>query len=226
MLCRNRSRKRSILPCHRRNRGKQGRRHSQTVTLSTLACQGLRCNSPNSQQRPHYQQAAQPIYVHPGLDHRGPSWHVPGALLKCRYQQCNGLFCQCCAQHGHTAEACRKRLSNPSCNPHGYYSDQRPTQGPVEYIPYSGAQQQPRPATRFGPPPTASAAPPPPFPTPHIANSMFQSSDTPRTYTPVHRTDSSHVSSTPSGPPVNSTRVTDAQSGSDAPPHLSNASRQ
>ena len=193
--------------------------HSQnpTFSLAPTPPPAVAANAANqSPAAPHVHfatPAAQPAYAHPGLDHRGPSWHVAGAHLKCRYSPCNGLFCQCCGQHGHTAENCRRRLINPTCNHNGYYSEQRPNQGPVEYAtaPGAGTAGSSRPPPRFGPPPTHSV--PPAFPTPHHINSVLRpGSQTSPAYTPVVRS--------------NTTRLTDAQTGSDAPVFNGNASAQ
>lgn len=155
---------------------------------------------------------AQPVYVHPGLDQRGPCWHIAGAHLQCRNSPCNGLFCQCCGQHGHTTENCRRRTVNPTCNLQGYYSEQRPNQGPVQYVANPGTTSQlpPRPLHRFAPPPTQSV--PPAFPTPFQVNSTLPaSSPAPRSYTPVVRSNAT---------------VADAQSGSDTAAFNGDASAQ
>ena len=98
-----------------------------------------------------------PAIPHPGLDQRGENWHVHGP--KCRFSPCASPFCQSCGDHGHTTATCRKRGKNANCNPHGYYSEQRPGQGPVAFdgIP------------RVQPIATTNSAPAPPsaFPTPH-----------------------------------------------------------
>lgn len=70
----------------------------------------------------------------PGIDvgGRGISWHVHGPLLQCRCIPCTSKFCQACGVHGHTVENCRKRLfKNPGINTSGYWSEQKPTSGPL-----------------------------------------------------------------------------------------------
>jgi hypothetical protein len=131
------------------------------------------------------QQSMQPPYVQPGIDHRGPHWHPVGA--KCRYNPCNSPFCQGCGEHGHSAQDCKKRGKHANWNYSGYYSEQRPGQGPLIYDgPAKLPLQFPAPATQ--PPP---AAPAPPFPTPHTH--MVRPAPPPpaspnRNYTPVVRT--------------------------------------
>ena len=90
----------------------------------------------------------------PGIDlgGRGISWHVHGPLLQCRCIPCTSKFCQACGVHGHTVENCRKRLfKNPGINTSGYWSEQKPTSGPLlmpapapmQFSPAPGAQQAP-----------------------------------------------------------------------------------
>ena len=94
----------------------------------------------------------------PGLDGRGMSWHVHGPLLQCRCIPCTSKFCQACGVHGHTVENCRKRLfRNPGINTSGYWSEQKPTSGPL---------LMPAPAPpQFAPTPGARATSA--FPTPY-----------------------------------------------------------
>ena len=133
-----------------------------------------------------------PSSLHPGLDARGPNWHVHGPHLACRNTPCGGLlFCQGCGTHGHSSADCRRRI-HPNWNASGYYSDRYPGAGPLPYIPRPSPMQpqqftpalqpvlplqqtvpfqQPR-----IPPPPSFAAPSTPFPTPHRLNNITRSS--------------------------------------------------
>jgi hypothetical protein len=118
--------------------------------------QPLQANNTMSPQQPVH-----PPYVQPGLDHRGPHWHPIGA--KCRFNPCNSPFCQGCGEHGHSAENCKKRGKHANWNYSGYYTEQRPGQGPLIYDgPAKLPLQFPAPAAQQTP-----ATPVPPFPTPH-----------------------------------------------------------
>jgi hypothetical protein len=148
------------------------------------------------------QQPAQPLYDQPGLDHRGPHWHPIGA--KCRFNPCNSPFCQGCGEHGHSAENCKKRGKHANWNYSGYYSEQRPGQGPLIYDgPAKLPLQFPAPAQA---PPATSALP---FPTPHTH--MQRPTPPPpaspnRNYTPVARSNFANAGNqhpeagTPAGP--------------------------
>jgi hypothetical protein len=73
------------------------------------------------------QQQRAPMPAFPGLDSRGPSWHVHSQLLGCRSFPCLAPFCQACAVHHHTADECKKRqYNNPGVNTSGYWSEQKP----------------------------------------------------------------------------------------------------
>ena len=130
-------------------------------------------------------QSTQPPYVQPGLDHRGPHWHPIGS--KCRFSPCNSHFCQGCGEHGHSVQDCKKRGKHANWNYSGYYSEQRPGQGPLIYDgPTKLPLQFPAPAAQQPP-----AAPAPPFPTPHthVARPVPPPPASPnRNYTPVVRT--------------------------------------
>jgi hypothetical protein len=93
---------------------------------------------------------------YPGLDNRGVSWHEHGPTLQCRYIPCTSMFCQACGVHGHTVEQCRKRLFKiAGINMSGYWSEQRPTSGPM-LLP-------PRPPMQFAAPAQQQTS----FPTPY-----------------------------------------------------------
>jgi hypothetical protein len=93
---------------------------------------------------------------YPGLDSRGASWHVHGPTLQCRCVPCTSMFCQACGVHGHTVEQCRKRLFKVAgINMSGYWSEQRPTSGPM-LLP-------PRPPMQFAAPAQQQSS----FPTPY-----------------------------------------------------------
>jgi len=78
------------------------------------------------------QQQRAPMSAFPGLDSRGPSWHVHSQLLGCRSFPCLAPFCQACAVHHHTADECRKRqYNNPGVNTSGYWSEQKPNCAPL-----------------------------------------------------------------------------------------------
>jgi hypothetical protein len=131
-------------------------------------------------------------YSQPGLDHRGPFWHPVGA--KCRYTPCTSPFCQGCGEHGHSVQECKKRNKHANWNYSGYYSEQRPGQGPLVY------DGPARPQTQFAAP--APAAAPPAFPTP------FSQTGRPvppppvapaRSYTPVIRSNAASQHPEPGG---------------------------
>ena len=104
--------------------------------------------------------AQAPQRVHyPGLDARGPSWHVHSAALGCRVFPCNIPFCQACAIHGHTAEECRKlQYNNPGVNKSGYWCEQKPGCAPI---------RAPKPQAVAN---VAVQAPVPAFPVPYVLN--------------------------------------------------------
>jgi hypothetical protein len=100
---------------------------------------------------------------YPGLDGRGLSWHVHGPTLQCRYSPCTSMFCQACGVHGHTVEQCRKRLFKiAGINTSGYWSEQRPTSGPMLSQPGVGPFP-PRPPMQFPAPAQQQSS----FPTPY-----------------------------------------------------------
>jgi hypothetical protein len=73
-----------------------------------------------------------PLPPFPGLDARGPSWHVSSQLLGCRQAHCTAPFCQGCAIHGHTVEDCRKlQYNEPGANRSGYWCEQKPGCAPL-----------------------------------------------------------------------------------------------
>jgi hypothetical protein len=135
-----------------------------------------------------------PPMPHPGLDSRGPNWHVHGPLLNCRLNPCATLsFCQGCGLHGHCSADCRRR-SHPNWNASGYFCDRYPGSGP---LPYAGPKQpasynqfsQPAAAAPMPqllaqtqqpriPPPSPQRQPSNPFPIPFKMNNV--------TRTPVH----------------------------------------
>jgi hypothetical protein len=131
--------------------------------------------------------SAQPSQ-HPGLDARGPNWHVHGQHLACRNTPCGSLsFCQGCGTHGHTSAECRRR-TNPAWNASGYYSDRYPGAGPLPYRPSNMQLQQPAPPQPAMPlqqqplfqqhripPPPSYVSPSNPFPTPHKMNNTGRS---------------------------------------------------
>ena len=119
---------------------------------------------------------------HPGLDARGPNWHVHGPHLGCSRTPCGStLFCQGCGMHGHSSADCRKAGRHPKWNAQGYYSDRYPGAGALEYearpaqqahsqpTPPAGQQQLAAPQPRI-PPPPFQLQPAPAFPTPHRVN--------------------------------------------------------
>ncbi len=72
----------------------------------------------------------------PGLDARGPSWHIASQLLTCRQANCTAPFCQACGLHGHTTETCRKlQYNDPGVNRSGYWSEQKPGCPPLRAPP-------------------------------------------------------------------------------------------
>lgn len=88
--------------------------------------------------RPQQQQPAlinqvsgQQQYHHPGLDARGPNWHVPCEALGCTSNPCTLAFCQVCGGH-HPTTQCRRR-QHRDANTSGYYSDKRPGQSRLLY---------------------------------------------------------------------------------------------
>jgi hypothetical protein len=169
------------------------------------------------QQQPHppaWQQQQlhqhQPAFVnntltvgpHPGLDSRGQDWHENSALLGCRTNPCSGPFCQVCGAHGHRAEEC-KRKRHARANLTGYFSEQRPGIGRLQYDgPVMGQQQQQQlqpqrrttfqdaqparpPAMQFAPPPSHYA---PPAQVNHgLGAPASAPASAPRHYTPVQR---------------------------------------
>jgi hypothetical protein len=88
---------------------------------------------PQQQQQPAFvnQMSGQQHYQHPGLDARGPNWHVPCAALGCTSNPCTLAFCQVCGGH-HPTTQCRRR-QHRDANTSGYYSDKRPGQGRLLY---------------------------------------------------------------------------------------------
>jgi hypothetical protein len=140
--------------------------------------------------RPSPQPQAQPAALHPGLDTRGPFWHVHGPALSCRSNPCASLsFCQGCGTHGHTSADCRRR-NHPGWNASGYYCDRYPGNGPLPYAtpkPLAPQYQFPQPPAQPSPAAQSAAisqfrvAPPPvstslpnanPFPTPFKVNNV------------------------------------------------------
>jgi hypothetical protein len=131
-----------------------------------------------------------PSSPHPGLDARGPHWHVHGPHLTCRNTPCGSLsFCQGCGTHGHNSAECRRR-SHPGWNASGYYSDRYPGAGSLPYRPQPTQQQQSAapplqtaPPLQHNPPFQQPRIPPPPphpaqsssFPTPHRVNLVTRS---------------------------------------------------
>ena len=121
---------------------------------------------------------------HPGLDARGPNWHVHGPHLGCSRIPCGStLFCQGCGMHGHSSADCRRAGRHSKWNAQGYYSDRYPGAGPLEYEarPVQQAHPQPTPSARQQqlatpqpriPPPPFQHQPAPAFPTPHKLNYM------------------------------------------------------
>ena len=140
---------------------------------------------------PQQAPSAQPSQ-HPGLDARGPNWHVHGPHLTCRNTPCGSLsFCQGCGTHGHTSAECRRR-TNPAWNASGYYSERYPGAGPLPYRPSSMQLQQPAPPQPAMPlqqqppfqqhripPPPSYVSPSNPFPTPHRMNNIGRSQQYP-----------------------------------------------
>lgn len=66
---------------------------------------------------------------------KGPYWHQTGDLLKCQSATCgqpfdSTIFCQGCAWKGHSRPWCYKS-NEPGFNPTGYWSTNRPGQGPL-----------------------------------------------------------------------------------------------
>jgi hypothetical protein len=124
------------------------------------------------------------VAPHPGLDTRGPFWHVHGAHLQCRFTPCTAhLFCQGCGLHGHTSADCRRR-NHPNWNASGYYSDRHPNTGGLAYSgpPRQPPQQPPAsppaqmPVYQHPVPPQPRIPPPPPaFATPHRINHVQRS---------------------------------------------------
>ena len=129
---------------------------------------------------------------HPGLDARGPNWHVHGPHLTCRNTPCGSFsFCQGCGTHGHTSADCRRR-TNPAWNASGYYSERYPGAGPLPYRPSNMQLQQPAPPQPAMPlqqqppfqqhripPPPSYVSPSNPFPTPHRMNNTGRSQQYP-----------------------------------------------
>jgi hypothetical protein len=62
---------------------------------------------------------------HPGLDHRGESWHDNKDLFECFHSPCQAPFCQRCGRHGHTASECRIPDDAPGINLRGYYQEEK-----------------------------------------------------------------------------------------------------
>jgi hypothetical protein len=101
------------------------------------------------------QRVARPPF--PGLDERGPSWHVCSALLECHRNPCTSPFCQGCALHGHTVDQCKKLDYNaPGVNKSGYWCEQKPGCAPL---------RAPRPPAMAN-----VAVQSAPFPTPYVMN--------------------------------------------------------
>jgi hypothetical protein len=112
----------------------------------------------------------------PGLDGRGPSWHVHSQLLECRNFPCHSKFCQACAVHGHTVDDCRKRaFNNPGINTSGYWSEVRAGHAPLK---------QPKPANTIN---VATQAQPS-FPTPYQMNQGAASQHSPQTHDATQNT--------------------------------------
>jgi len=146
--------------------------------------------------------------VHPGLDERGPNWHICDSTLGCRYNPCRATLCQGCGAHGHSVADCRKR-GHPEFNQSGYYSERMPGRPALPFYPREQAGYPPRSPManlqpRVPPPgmPQPSIPPPPAFPTPHqmtpssVHNSTAQSSSR---YTPVVRSNSVGAQTAPQG---------------------------
>ena len=73
-----------------------------------------------------------PLRQHPGLDQRGASWHMSTEQTDCRNNPCGSRWCQRCAQHGHTADECKKPDDTPGLNLKGYYQENKgKNAGPV-----------------------------------------------------------------------------------------------
>jgi hypothetical protein len=151
---------------------------------------------------------------HPGLDSRGPYWHVAGSHLGCRSGTCGTtLFCQGCGMHGHSSAECR-RIRNPKWNTHGYYSDRYPGAAALAYEarpmqqifqqpgPPAGQQQIAAVQPRIPPPPFQQQSAPA-FPTPHRMNF-------------VQRTPLATDSPATANPPVTANASTQAAAGGGA----------
>jgi hypothetical protein len=145
---------------------------------------------------------------HPGLDGRGPNWHVCSPLLECRTNPCSTvLFCQGCGRHGHSSDTCT-RQHTPLWNHSGYFSDRYPSTGAIYAPPNGGTapryqQRFPSPAFQqgassyqpFNQQPrqpfqakvnftdTSNGIPPPPVFPQHSQPSSFP---TPHTMTPIN----------------------------------------
>jgi hypothetical protein len=107
----------------------QGISHQQNRANGGAAQAAPAVGNMNAVQQERQFQALSPF---PGLDARGPSWHLHSALLGCKQFPCNAPFCQACGLHHHTADECRKRIfKNPDINKSGYFSEQKPNSPPV-----------------------------------------------------------------------------------------------
>jgi hypothetical protein len=132
-------------------------------------------------QQQHQQFTPQSAAPHPGLDSRGPFWHVHGPHLLCSRIPCvSSAFCQGCGMHGHSSADCRRR-NLPGWNPSGYFSDRYPGIGALAYQGPPRAPLHQGPASPAAPPSYSVQQPriaPPmpvfpqaaPFPTPHKLN--------------------------------------------------------
>jgi len=152
---------------------------------------------------------------HPGLDSRGPYWHVHGPLLSCRVNPCTAfMFCQGCGLHGHCSADCRRR-SHPGWNASGYYCDRYPGSGSLPYAqpkpaapynqfsqPAAGTQMLQQPVQPLQqpriPPPPQHLTPSNPFPTPFKMNNTTRTPAPPQSS--VHVNASTQLSATPSLP--------------------------
>jgi hypothetical protein len=131
----------------------------------------------------NYAQPAAAATPHPGLDARGPHWHVHGQTLLCRTIPCSSpVFCQGCGMHGHNPADCRRRRHS-AWNATGYYCDRYPGMGPLPYEAPPGQPANQRPSSSSPVQqqlaPAQPKIPPPPFqhqraaegfPTPHRMN--------------------------------------------------------
>jgi hypothetical protein len=115
-----------------------------TTALRTATCNNTQTPQPpppaqNNQQQGYQQYAPRQYptdtsYIHPGLDARGPNWHLPTKAIRCPCTPCDRPFCQICGMHGHTSQQCSKRFKRmPGINLHGYYQETKPDQPPVRY---------------------------------------------------------------------------------------------